>query len=612
MQKCIDCRRRNTQEAMQMNKIKQYFSNFQYATQIILTASKKYFILKLILSLISSVLPYLPLFLWRNLINALVEALCGNSEALLKTIWRFAACYGAVILIEKLIAAVSEYVVFKYNDAINYYLDNLMVEKVSGTDLSFFDSSDLQDKLSNSWWLIYSMKNMVTFVFDIIQNAVRLCISFSLMLSLSHWLIPVVILMCIPYVIGNKKANDIEYRFKKDIEKPRRKLEYYKSLFFESSRQEIRLYDLKDYFRLLYENVWEQWNKGNFAVSIKKGIISTFALIVLAINEIIVYGLAVSKLIIGEIAVGDVAYYISILSQFRSDFSSLCNRITMFERNSKEISDVREFVEMKPNLEKSGTKIPSQHPRIEFRNVSFKYPNSETYVLKDCSFVIERGQTIGLVGLNGSGKSTIVKLLCRFYDPTEGIILIDGIDSREYDIAALRKCFGVMFQDFVRYSFSLRENVALSDLSALDDDGRIKKACISGRVTDFIGDWENGIDENLTRRFDSKGKELSGGQWQRICLARTFFRNAPIILLDEPSASLDPIAEHEIFKDFAAISKDKSAVLISHRLSSITLADKILVLSDGYIIEQGTHDELLRQSGEYARLFNLQASKYAQ
>ncbi len=595
-----------------MNKIKQYFSNFQYATQIILTASKKYFILKLILSLISSVLPYLPLFLWRNLINALVEALCGNSEALLKTIWRFAACYGAVILIEKLIAAVSEYVVFKYNDAINYYLDNLMVEKVSGTDLSFFDSSDLQDKLSNSWWLIYSMKNMVTFVFDIIQNAVRLCISFSLMLSLSHWLIPVVILMCIPYVIGNKKANDIEYRFKKDIEKPRRKLEYYKSLFFESSRQEIRLYDLKDYFRLLYENVWEQWNKGNFAVSIKKGIISTFALIVLAINEIIVYGLAVSKLIIGEIAVGDVAYYISILSQFRSDFSSLCNRITMFERNSKEISDVREFVEMKPNLEKSGTKIPSQHPRIEFRNVSFKYPNSETYVLKDCSFVIERGQTIGLVGLNGSGKSTIVKLLCRFYDPTEGIILIDGIDSREYDIAALRKCFGVMFQDFVRYSFSLRENVALSDLSALDDDGRIKKACISGRVTDFIGDWENGIDENLTRRFDSKGKELSGGQWQRICLARTFFRNAPIILLDEPSASLDPIAEHEIFKDFAAISKDKSAVLISHRLSSITLADKILVLSDGYIIEQGTHDELLRQSGEYARLFNLQASKYAQ
>lgn len=456
------------------------------------------------------------------------------------------------------------------------------------------------------------MKNMVTFVFDIIQNAVRLCISFSLMLSLSHWLIPVVILMCIPSVIGNKKANDIEYRFKKDIEKPRRKLEYYKSLFFESSRQEIRLYNLKDYFRLLYENVWKQWNKGNFAVSIKKGIINTFALIVLAINEIIVYGLAVSKLIVGEIAVGDVAYYISILSQFRSDFSSLCDRITMFERNSKEISDVREFVEMKPNLEKSGTKIPSQHPRIEFRNVSFKYPYSETYVLKDCSFVIECGQTIGLVGLNGSGKSTIVKLLCRFYDPTDGQILIDGTDNREYDIAALRKCFGVMFQDFVRYSFSLRENVALSDISASRDDDRIKKACISGRVTDFIGDWENGIDENLTRRFDSKGKELSGGQWQRICLARTFFRNAPIILLDEPSASLDPIAEHEIFKDFAAISKDKSAVLISHRLSSITLADKIFVLSGGYIIEQGTHDELLRQSGEYARLFNLQASKYTQ
>lgn len=595
-----------------MNRIKQYFSNFCYATSIIFCASKRYFILKLVLSLVSSILPYLPLFLWKNLINAIVDVLSGNSASLLKATWSIAIGYCIVVLIEKLVGTISEYTDFKYNDAINYYLDNIMIEKVSGIDLAFFDSSDLRDKLNNSWMLIFSTKSMVMFVFDMLQNAIRLCISLFLMLSLSYLLIPVVIMLCIPSVIGNRKVNNIEYHFQKDYEKPKRKLEYYKDLFFEGSRNEIKLYGLSGYLKSLYEGVWKQWDKASLTVSVKECIISTASLIVLTVNEIIVYGLSVAKLIAGEIAVGDVSYYISILVQFRSDFTSFCNRIVSFEKNSKELNDVREFVEMKPILEKSGTEIPSEHPRIEFKNVSFRYPNSENYVLKNCSFSIERGQTVGLVGLNGSGKSTIVKLLCRFYDPTDGIILVDGIDSREYDIVALRKCFGVMFQDFVRYSFTLRENIALSDISALDDNDRIKKACVSGRVTDFINDWENGIDENLTRRFDNKGRELSGGQWQRISLARAFFRDAPIILLDEPSASLDPIAEHEIFKDFAAISKDKSAVLISHRLSSITLADKILVLSDGYIIEQGTHDELLRQSGEYARLFNLQASKYAQ
>jgi len=594
-----------------LNRIKQYFSNFCYAAKIIFSASKKYFILKLVLSLVSSILPYLPLFLWKNLINALVDVLSGNSAPLLKTAWVIAVCYCMVILIERLIGTISEYIVFKYNDAINYYLDNIMIEKVSGIDLAFFDSSDLQDKLNNSWVLIFSTKNMVMFVFDMLQEAIRLCISLSLMLTLSRFLIPAVIVLCIPSVIGNKKLNDIEYHFQKDYEKPKRKLEYYKALFFEDSRNEIKLYGLSSYLKSLYEGVWKQWDKASLKVSVKECIISTASLIALTINEIMVYGLSVAKLIAGEIAVGDVSYYISILVRFRSDFTSFCNRIVAFEKNSKELNDVREFVEMKPILEKSGGEIPGEHPRIEFKNVSFRYPNSENYVLKNCSFSIEKGQTVGLVGLNGSGKSTIVKLLCRFYDPTEGIILIDDIDSREYDIAALRKCFGVMFQDFVRYSFTLRENVALSDISALDDDDRIKKACISGRVTDFINDWEKGIDENLTRRFDSKGRELSGGQWQRISLARAFFRDAPVVLLDEPSAALDAIAEHEIFDGFVKITDGKSAVLISHRLSNIALADNILVLSDGHIIEHGSHTKLLAINGEYARLFNLQAKKYA-
>lgn len=593
-----------------MNKLKLYLNNFHYASMIIFAASRKYFIYMLALSLIGSVLLYIPLFLWRELINGLALAVGGDLAQLGQTVWVFAFGYVAVMLLGKLLDTVSEFVAYKYNDAIQYYLDNLMIEKVAAMDLAFFDSSDLKDKLNNSWSLIFSIKNMVTFVFDIVQKAIRLMISFSLMLTLSFWLIPVIALLCVPSVISDRKVNELDYQFQKEHEKAHRRLEYYKELFFEGARQEVRLYGLKDYFSSLYVDEWTHWDRALHAKDRKTLLIHLISLFILAVNDAIVYVLSVAKLAAGKIAVGDVAYYVALLAQFREDFTSLCYRINMFKKNSDEINDVRSFVEMKPMLEKSGTRTPGSNPRIEFKEVSFRYPNAEREALNKCSFVIEPGEKVGLVGLNGSGKSTIVKLLCRFYDPTDGQILIDGTDNREYDITKLRRLFGVLFQDYVRYSFTLRENIALSDLSRSDDTAAISQACAQSMAEDFVKDWENGIDEPLTRRFDQNGKELSGGQWQKVSLARAFFRNAPVVLLDEPSAALDPIAEHEIFQEFDHISTHKSAVLISHRLSNITVCDKILFLEDGQILEQGTHRELLAQGGHYAHLFYLQASKY--
>ena len=593
-----------------MNKIKEYFVNIGYASKIIFAASSKYFVLKFLLSLAISILPYLPIFLWRELINALVEAIGGDIKPFLQRIWVLAALYCAVMLVQKLLDTLSDFVTFKYNDAIDYYLDNKMIDKVSSIDLAFFDSSDLNDKLNNSWSLIYSTKLMVTFVFDMFQKAIRLIISLSLMVTFAPWLIPVILVLCIPSIIGDKRINGMDYQFEKEHTKSHRKLEYYKDLFFEGARSEVRLYHLSDYFSFLYRTTWNYWDKAVHSKNIKVCLINMVSLVLLTINEVIVYILSIAKLIAGKIEVGDVAYYISLLAQFRSDFTSLCYRINMFGKNSKELNDVRSFVEMKPLLEKGGTRVPSKNPKIEFKDVSFYYPNAENAVLSHCSFVINPGEIVGLVGLNGSGKSTIVKLLCRFYDPCDGQILIDGIDNKDYDIVKLRALFGVLFQDYVRYSFSLRENIALSDLTRIDDDKAIKQACDESNTSDFVNNWDNGIDENLTRRFDGRGKELSGGQWQRISLARAFFRNAPIILLDEPSAALDPIAEHQIFRDFSNLSKNKSALLISHRLSSITLADRILVLENGQIIEEGSHQELIKMNGRYAYLFYLQAKKY--
>lgn len=593
-----------------MNKIKEYCTNLKYAVSIIYAASKKYFILVMLLAVGYALIPYLPMLLWRELINTLTTAIGGDPTPFLKTVWLFAVGYGAALLIEKLLRICTDYVDFKYNDAIKYFMDNLMIDKASSVDLAFFDSSDLKDKLKNAWRLTWSMENMVAIIFRMVEGCIRLVISFSLLLTLSPWLVLLIVLLCIPSILWDKKANDIDYRFRNEHDKTERKLDYCKNLFFEGAKQEVRLYNLTGYFTSLYRNLREGYDKAIHSKDKRVCLINSLSLVLLTLGEVAVYILSVTRLIAGQIAVGDVAYYVSLLTQFRTDFTITFYRFNSFRRHHQEIRDVRSFMEMPPMMDKSGTKIPGSNPVIEFRNVSFRYPGGEKDVLKDCSFTLNAGETVGLVGLNGSGKSTIVKLLCRFYDPTEGQILIDGIDHREYDIVKLRELFGVLFQNYAQYSFTLRENIALSDLSRQDDADAIRQACKDSKAEDFMGDWERGIDENLTRRFDPKGKALSGGQWQRVSLARAFFRDAPIILLDEPSAALDPIAEHEIFQDFAGISKGRSAVMISHRLSSITLCDKILVLEDGHISEEGTHAQLLRQNGRYAHLFNLQASKY--
>ena len=593
-----------------MNKIKEYLTNLKYAVGIIYTASKKYFILTMFLSLGYALIPYLPMFLWRELINSLTIAVKGDPVPFLKAAGMLALGYGASLLAEDLLRTCYSFVKFKYNDAIKYFMDNLMIEKASSVDLAFFDSSDLKDKLKNAWRLTWSMENMVAIILRMMEGCIRLVISFSLLLTLSPWLVLLIVLLCIPSIIWDKKVNEIDYRFRNEHDKTERKLDYYKNLFFEGAKQEVRLYNLTGYFTSLYSDLREGYDRAIHSKDKRVCLINSLSLVLLTLGEVAVYVLSVTRLIVGKIAVGDVTYYVQLLTQFRSDFTITFYRFNSFRRHHKEIQDVRSFMEMPPMIEKSGTKIPSSNPVIEFRNVSFRYPGGEKDVLKDCSFTLYAGETVGLVGLNGSGKSTIVKLLCRFYDPTEGKILIDGIDNKEYDIVKLREMFGVLFQNYVKYSFSLRENVALSDLPRIDETDAIRKACTESRADDFMKEWEKGIDETLTRRFDSNGKELSGGQWQRISLARAFFRDAPIILLDEPSAALDPIAEHKIFQDFAEISKGRTAMLISHRLSSITLCDKILVLEDGHIIEQGSHRELLEANNRYAYLFNLQASKY--
>jgi ABC-type multidrug transport system fused ATPase/permease subunit len=249
---------------------------------------------------------------------------------------------------------------------------------------------------------------------------------------------------------------------------------------------------------------------------------------------------------------------------------------------------------------------------IEFQNVSFRYPNTTRDVIKNVSFRIEPGETVVLVGLNGAGKTTLVKLLTRLYDPTEGVILLDGHDIREYSVEELYKMYGIIFQDFGKYAVSVRENIAFGEISKGVDEDDIQKAAHASDADDFIAHLPDGYDTPLMRIFEENGIELSIGQWQKLSIARAFYSDSDVLILDEPTASLDAIAEKDIFDRFTELSRDKLTVFVSHRLSSAVTAGKIVVLRDGKIVEIGTHKELMEREGDYHYLFTTQAEKYVE
>jgi ABC-type multidrug transport system fused ATPase/permease subunit len=309
-------------------------------------------------------------------------------------------------------------------------------------------------------------------------------------------------------------------------------------------------------------------------------------------------------------SIGDFEYNVSMVARLRSQSKSCIANINTFINKNEKINELREFMNIEPMIEKTGAQKPSACPRIEFCNVSFKYPNTDKYVLNNCTFVVEPNEKIGLIGLNGAGKTTIIKLLFRFYDPEKGCIKLDGVDLKEYDVYAVRSIFGVLFQDYVKYALPLREIIALPDFEKRFDDAKLKAACDVSGATDIIIDWEDGFDSPLGTYYSDNCEHLSGGQWQLVGLARAYFKPSRCIVLDEPSAALDPISEDRIFEQLYHLSEGKSAITISHRLSNTTIADKILVISDGHIIEEGSHADLLKMNGEYARLFNLQAQRY--
>ncbi|MBQ8566902.1 MAG: ABC transporter ATP-binding protein [Clostridia bacterium] len=592
-----------------MNKIKKFFSgllkNIWFGIKTCFLASKTYFLLKIIILLSTTAVPMINIWLWKEVINGIIDR---EEEKLFLALVIYLALKLSVYILEQ----VNEYVNSRYEDHLQFYIENIMMDKTSRMDLSFFDSAKMGDKVRHARSNFGVMYQLTNFVFAIVSSFINVIAALIIVCTYKWWIGLITVVLLIPYLIYHKKHADKLLEMEKEQLRDNRKQTYYREVFYDNNLQfEIKLHNTGKFFIEKYKNMWNKLYRINRKEEVRSGIMDVVIMMGVILSDLIVLVVSVFDVLAKRIGIGDLQYNLSMVSRLRGEAQSLAYYTTEFLNNNQRLTELQEFIAIKPESEKSGTLIPGQNPKIEFCNVTFKYPNAEQYVLENCSFAIEPNEKIGLIGLNGAGKSTIIKLMFRFYDPESGCIKLDGVDLKEYNVYAVRKIFGVLFQDYVTYCLPLREIIALSDFGNRNNDEKLKRACDISGASEIIKDWENGFDSVLGRYYADNGKDLSGGQWQLIGLARAYFKESKYMILDEPSAALDPISEDRIFEQLYRLSEGKTSVTISHRLSNTVLADRILVIGDGHIVEQGSHFDLLKQNGKYAHLFNLQASKYA-
>ena len=324
------------------------------------------------------------------------------------------------------------------------------------------------------------------------------------------------------------------------------------------------------------------------------------------------YAVIIYRTVLGAFTIGTLTFLAGSFRSSRSLIQSVLLQLSSIYEQSLYLSDLFTFFDVQPKVVTKPGARPVPRPIVSgfrFENVGFRYPGSQRWAVRHLTFDFTAQERIALVGENGAGKTTLVKLLARLYDPDEGQVLLDGVDLRDYDLESLRRNIGIIFQDFVRYDFVLRENIGISQIDALADDARIRDAASRSLADSVVQRVPQGYDQMLGKRFDN-GVELSGGEWQKVALARAYMREAQVLILDEPTAALDARAEYEVFLRFAELTKGRMAVLISHRFSTVRMADRILVLKGGELVDDGTHEELVARGGLYAELFSLQAAGY--
>jgi ATP-binding cassette subfamily B protein len=488
-----------------------------------------------------------------------------------------------------------------------------LMEHAATLDLEDFEDSELQDQLDRARRQTTGRMTMMTQLFGQAQDVVAI-ISFAAGLAIyAPWLILLLAVALVPAFVGEAHFNAQSYSLDYGRTAERRALDYIRLTGASTeTAKEVKIFGLNTFLIERYRAVSADFYAANRRLAMRRAGWGSALAAVGTVGYYTAYGLIAWRTLRGEFTIGDLTFLSGSFRRLRTLLEDFLIGFSQIAGQALYLDDLFSFFEIKPEIASPPNPRPFPSPiqqGLVFEDTGFRYPGAERWAVRHLSFTLRAGEVLALVGENGAGKTTLVKLLARLYDPDEGRILLDGHDVREYDLEKFRANIGVIFQDFVRYHFTAAENIAVGRIEASEDRARIELAAERSLADEVIRKLPRGYDQLIGKRF-KQGVDLSGGEWQKVAIARAYMRDAQLLILDEPTAALDARAEFEVFQRFKELSKEKTAILISHRFSSVRMADRILVMAAGEIEAVGTHEELLAAGGRYAELFELQAAGY--
>jgi len=561
--------------------------------------------------LVRSAIPVSMLYIGKLIIDQVVHLSAnGGSHTY---VWQLVAIEFALAILSDALGRLTTLIDSLLGDLFSNHTSIKIMEHAATLDLEQFEDSHFYDKLERARQQTIGRTILLSQVLSQVQDLVTMGFLAAGLIVFNPWLILLLIVAVLPAFIGESYFNDKNYSLSRRQTPERRELDYIRYIgASDETAKEVKLFNLSGFLIDRFRQLSNRFYSDNKKLAIKRSAWGTLFSLIGTLGYYGAYVYIISKTVQGRISVGDLTFLAGSFRQMRALLDGVLSRFTAVSQGAIYLKDFFDFFEIKPVIRPRADARPFPNPIQQgfvFENVGFKYGNANYFANRHLNFTLAAGEKLALVGENGAGKTTLVKLLARLYDPIEGRILLDGHDLREYDLAALRKNVGVIFQDYIRYQMTAAQNIAVGNIDEAGNRELVERSAQKSMADALIQRLEGKYDQALGRRFN-QGVELSGGEWQKIALARAYMKDAQLLILDEPTSALDARAEYEVFQRFAELTRGKTAVLISHRFATVRMADRILVLDKGELLEIGSHEELLAKGGRYAELFQLQAMGY--
>jgi ATP-binding cassette subfamily B protein len=570
----------------------------------------------LALRALRSIIPVTVLWIGKLIIDGVIGAIAARSAGRPVDWWAL----GSLVALELGIAVGGEGLA-RFSALLESLLGDLFANKISvrlmrhaaTLDLAQFEDADTYDHLERARRQTTGRIGLLALLLSTAQDLVTLASLAGVLLVQLPWLLLLLAVAVVPSFLGEAHFAALGYSLLYRWTPERRLLDYLRYMgASDESAKEVKLFGLSDFLVGRYDRLSDEFYQQNKRLAVRRNVVSTALVTLGTLGYYAAYAVIIYLTVLGRYTIGSLTFLAGSFRQSRELIQRILLSLSNIYEQSLYLGDLFTFFDVTPRvLSRPGARavpVPIRQG-FEFMDVGFRYPGSERWAVRHLSFSLAPDERIALVGENGAGKTTLVKLLARLYDPDDGQILLDGVDLRDYDLESLRKNIGVIFQDFVRYDLILKENIGVGQVERLDDDARIREAGRRSLADSVATRLTGGYDQMLGRRFDG-GVDLSGGEWQKVALGRAYLREAQVLILDEPTAALDARAEYEVFLRFAELTQGRMAVLISHRFSTVRMADRIIVLQGGELVDQGTHEQLVARGGLYAELFSLQAAGY--